>query len=401
MRFAAPWRVFIAAAVLHGTAATGADWISYCGDAAHTCRGPDVSGIEDLVPRWAVQLETGINAPPVAAGNVVYAVDREGTVHALRRIDGFRLWTEPLGFPGGATAAPAIRGDRLVVVGRSSARVVALDVARPNVDVGSRVLWSRAFPGEDASAAPVADARHVYVATRDSSDCGRVRAFELATGDQAWSSTTAAPVGPAPALASDGTFVLAGERCNDDPLVLEAFDVNDAGALLWTVELGSAGPAPVSSVAVDETRGNALVVTGRTVRAFGLATGEPAWTGDLPAPLDGGVVPVRTGGPGIGTDTAFVTDPSDGGHLTAFAAASGAKRWIAAIPGGSAGPPVVGTGNLLATGSDGILRLFDAASGSLAGALPLPGRPTGPPAVAGETIYATLDSGLVVALGLP
>lgn len=65
--------------------------------------------------RWQQQLPADIAVPPVAANGVVYVIDNDRKLYALRSSNGREAWAAPVQLPYAASSAPTISGDVIYV----------------------------------------------------------------------------------------------------------------------------------------------------------------------------------------------------------------------------------------------------------------------------------------------
>lgn len=128
--------------------------------------------------RWTVNLPVDISVPAIAAGGVVYVIDRDRRMYALRSNNGREVWAKPAQLPYDAAAAPTISGN-VIYVPTVRNKIVAL-----SRDDG-RIVWdynieptrsSPAVPAPSftAVAAPMAIANGTLYAL---SDDGSLSAF--------------------------------------------------------------------------------------------------------------------------------------------------------------------------------------------------------------------------------
>jgi outer membrane protein assembly factor BamB len=88
--------------------------------------------------RWVQTLPNDILTPPVGEGGIVYVIDRDRKMYALRSRDGREAWPQPAQLPYAAAAAPTISGDVLYV---PTSRNVVMAVSREN----GKLLWEYAI----------------------------------------------------------------------------------------------------------------------------------------------------------------------------------------------------------------------------------------------------------------
>jgi outer membrane protein assembly factor BamB len=140
-------------------------------------------------------------------------------------------WKTPLRLnPWGG---PSVKGDLIVVTG-STIRYdpKALKGAKGEVavfDLAGKEKWHKEVPGGVLSCAALADGLAVVTATD-----GKVRAFDLQTGERRWVQDLKSPFFAAPAVA--GGVVYAGDLMGR----LHALSLKD-GQVKWTFDLGK-GP---------------------------------------------------------------------------------------------------------------------------------------------------------------
>jgi len=187
--------------------------------------------------KWQDEVPAPVSAPLWRAGWLIIAGERE--LRAYRAADGHKLWTLPL--QAAVTNAPVIDGDQLFVT-LSDRSLVAVDITKPVVawtmplDTAAGPLLAANgfvyFGGEDNNVyaykqtrptrpdwvyrartgtlgAPVADAKHVYVALLNNT----TRALDAHNGSMRWAVELPARPAHGMALAADMLVVplLSGE----------------------------------------------------------------------------------------------------------------------------------------------------------------------------------------------
>jgi outer membrane protein assembly factor BamB len=88
--------------------------------------------------RWQVPLPGDIVVPPVAEGGVVYVIDRDRKMWALRANNGREVWAQGVQLPYIAAAAPTISGDVIYI---PTSRNVIMAVSRED----GKLLWNYAI----------------------------------------------------------------------------------------------------------------------------------------------------------------------------------------------------------------------------------------------------------------
>jgi outer membrane protein assembly factor BamB len=169
---------------------------------------------------WRYDAQERIHATPALVGDFVIFPACDGNLHVVRRADGGRVRTAPLGNVSGA--APAVQGTH-AFLGTYGQQVLALDWS------AGTTLWTfedraRPFPYL-ASAALTADL--VVVAGQDK----RIRALRQNDGMQVWEFATRGRVDSSPVIA--GGVVWAGSADG----ILYALDVQ-TGRERWRFEAG-------------------------------------------------------------------------------------------------------------------------------------------------------------------
>ncbi|NIR61597.1 MAG: outer membrane protein assembly factor BamB, partial [Gammaproteobacteria bacterium] len=243
---------------------------------------------------------------PAAAGEVVYAASRDGTVVAMEAATGERIWSTDTELPvtGGVGLAPG-----KVLLGTGDARVVALDAGS-----GER-LWTS--PVSSEVLAPPAGGRDLVAArTVD----GKIFALSAGSGERRWRYDGGVPVltlrGTGAPVIVDGTVVAGFD--NGKLVALDAAD----GRQLWETAVAVPGGRSELERMVDvdgtpsvvESNVYAAAFQGRVV-AVALESGQILWAREISVHDDVGVA----------GDVLYVTD--DGDNVWALDRRTGASLW--------------------------------------------------------------------------
>jgi len=232
---------------------------------------------------WEKNLESPIRTSPTAAGERVFAINKEGQVFCLSGSDGTELWSFR-GTPERASllsnASPAVDGD-VVVVPYPSGDLVALRVSDGKPTWSESLARTRTGASMSAlsdTARPVIDGGTVFAVGHG----GRMIATSQKTGERLWSLTV--PSVQAPWVAGEAVFVV------DTTGQLMAITRRD-GKIQWTVKLPGSNTwsGPVLA-------GNRLWLTSSKGALVGVdaATGRVESTQDLGQPIF--IAPVVAGG---------------------------------------------------------------------------------------------------------
>lgn len=215
------------------------------------------------------------------------------------------------------------------------------EVAGPGPSGDIANLWSISTSGPIKSSPAVVD-DVVFIVAGD----GHVKAFDVATGTERWTSAEAGYEGN---VAATSTSILVGGA--DGGLASLAIA---GGTLSWHVP-ANAGPNPSPLVT-----GELVIVTGndKQVHAFDVATGMSRWT----APVGGDQPRAAAAAGGL----VFVA--STDGFIYAFAEATGSLAWSHQTTSRGFATPAVRGGTLYSPGgrdnSNGVLYALDAVSGA-------------------------------------
>lgn len=379
---------------------SNADWPQRGGNVRHAGPHALLSAAPQLV--WSAQVGKGssnknrINAAPVIAGGVAFAMDSGAGVTAVS-LQGGTIWHTDLtaafdnggGLSGGGLSVDAGR----VFATTGYGETVALNAA------DGRVLWRQRMGAMPAGAPAVAGNR-VYVLNND----GSAVALDAVSGRLVWQYTGADSVdsfrfdgGASPAV--EGKTVVLPFASG----ILAGVDAA-TGAEVWTAavsgrRLGRAG-ADSGDITGDPVLSGGTIYVGTEggrTGAYSLASGQRLWTAE-----DGALnAPLVVGG------SVFVAN--DDGRLVRLSTRDGSTIWSVALPFfvkdkakkhhavvASFGPVLAG-GRVIVVSSDGYLRAFSPTDGSLTAQVAIPGGAATPPALAQGLLVVMNTKGQLLA----
>ena len=353
---------------------------------------------DDLRQAWSADIgaaaggESRILASPVVAAGVVYTMDAESQVSALRAEDGRLLWRVSLApenedegeFGGGV----AYYGQRLYAA-TGYGEVFALDPR------DGSLIW-RTRIGIPIRAEPTVSAGLVFVLSYDN----QLHALDIETGEVAWThvgiAEIAGLVGAASAAAAGGLVVApysSGE--------LFAFRAEN-GRIAWSDSLTRnrrmTGLSEISDIngrpVIDRGRVYAIGHAGRMV-SIDLRTGERVWSQEI-----GGVQMPWVAG-------AFVYVLTTENDLVCLSRREGRIRWVRRLrrfkdPEDRLGPiswfgPVLAGDRLILVSSDAKAVSISPYTGEILGTMKLSDPASVAPVVAEETLYILTDDARIVA----
>ncbi|MGW0839365.1 beta-alanine-activating enzyme beta-propeller domain-containing protein [Streptomyces sp. NPDC002787] len=198
-------------------------------------------------PRWQFSTGNGVYTCPAVAGGLAYFGSADYHLYAVDVKTGEQRWQFSAG--GEVNSSPVVAGG-VVYAGSDDARLYAVDARS-----GDR-KWTFAAEGRIRSS-PVVAWNKVYVGSEDS----RLYAVDAATGEQRWAFATDGDVKSSPAIADRVVYVGSYDG--------NLYAVNcDTGDLLWTFATrGGVGSSPVVSggvVYVGSDDGNLYAVDALT-----------------------------------------------------------------------------------------------------------------------------------------
>ena len=304
------------------------------------------SNAASLVWSASVGKTGGYLFTPAFGDRLVYAVSRDGGIHALSeeggrvvtRLDAKTPLTGGIGF-----------GENTVVVGSGKGDVIALDSA-------GRALWKSAIAGE-VLAAPVVASGNVIVRTTD----GRIFALNRIDGKRNWVFQRAAPALTLRTSASvivnrgviyagyPGGKVVALELDSGKPIWESAISLPRGSTELERI-------ADVSGLPVlDDTRICAAVYQGRTGCVETL-NGNVLWSREI------------SSADGVAIDAKQVYVADTAGNVFALDKTNGATVWkLEKLQLRDPGTPVVVKGKIVVGDKDGLVHVMSPENGDLIG----------------------------------
>ncbi|MEO5867022.1 MAG: PQQ-binding-like beta-propeller repeat protein [Sphingomonas sp.] len=367
------------------------DWAQPGGNAAKAMGNVALSASPARL--WVAQITGGsdrerLAAAPVVSGNKLFAMDVNGTVHALDAATGRALWSTAIASDDKHTRGARFGGGVTFDNGSVYATDGLGDVAALNADTGAQV-W-KVKPGAPLRGAPTVAGGNVYVLSQDN----QLYALQQSDGKKTWSA--------AASVESQGVFGVAAPAVSQGTVVA-GFSSGELGAYryengraLWQDALSrSSISTSVSSLAdidadpvIDRGTVFALGQGGRMV-ALEIVSGQRLWEQNFAG--------IST--PAVAGEWVFIV--TDDARLVCLSRANGKVRWISQlrhyrVEKGHKDPitwygPVLAGGRLILTSSLGELVSASAEDGSattlVSGKVPYSFAPT----VANSTLY-TLDT---------
>jgi len=369
-----------------------ADWPQPGGNAVHAMH--HLAAADVLRRAWSTDIGSGSDddtqliASPIVVDGLIYAMDAEGEISALRTSDGSRVWSaetqpddeEETIYPGALAA-----GGGKLIAATGYSEVIAFDLK------SGEELWRSRLPGPTRGAPTVADGR-VFVTILGNQSF----ALDLNDGRRIWSHTgiaeESALLGIASIAVSGGSAIV--PYSSGELFVLRV----ENGRLLWNDNLSSVrGINAVSRL--SDIRGNPVVdgdlviaisQSGRLI-ATDLNSGRRVWE-------------ARVGGdqtPWVAGDYIFVI--SNLGEVLALTKSRGRIRWIQQLPVFenpedkegliTYSGPVLVSDRLLVGASTGEVYAISPYTGKFLGKIDVGGAIFIPPVVAGGTVYFLTDDG--------
>lgn len=281
---------------------------------------PPSSGAAVLEQAWRVDLGQGSNdrgriaAPPVIADGILFFLDADHRVHAIRARNGERLWTRSLRPRGGrdrvARGGGVAAGGGRVFATTGFGYVVALD------NQTGEEVWRVEADAPFQSAPTVAGGR-VYAITNDS----ELMAIDSSNGEVDWTHQAIAEparILSAPSVAVDGETVVAPFASGEIVALLVG-----NGRRLWSDSLSRSGRL-TSLSAINDIAGRPVVDNGvvfatshsGVLAAIDMRSGQRGWARSF----------ASTQTPWIAGQTLYAV--SIDGELAAFDRQTGGVHWV-------------------------------------------------------------------------
>lgn len=361
---------------------------------------PHASGSAVLEQAWRTNLGAGsgnrsqIAAPPVIADGLLYFLDGEHRVHAVRARDGDRVWVQSVRRRDGPdntarSGGVAASGGRVFVT-TGFGQIIALD------GQSGEQVWS---VNADAplQSAPTVSGNRVFVITNDS----ELMALDANTGDVSWTHQSIAEparILSAPSVAVDGETVVAPFASGEIVALLAG-----NGRRLWSDSLSRTGRL-TSLSAINDIAGRPVLDNGvvfaashsGVLAAIDLRSGQRGWARSF----------ASTQTPWIAGDVLYAV--SIDGELAAFDRQTGNVYWVQQLRRYEdeedregrvswVGPIMVG-GRLVLASSIGQVIAVSPENGETVATADV-GQPVFiPPIAANDQIYIVTDSARLVVL---
>ncbi|TVL91456.1 PQQ-binding-like beta-propeller repeat protein [Streptomyces sp. SAJ15] len=335
------------------------------GDGVDDSPGRDSGDSRRTPGRVAWRFTTGgaVTAAMVAAGGVVYASSKDGSLYALDAASGDIRWQFTTG--NGVYSSATVTGG-VVYIGSADYALYAVNAAT------GKEKWRLDTDGE-VNSSPVVAGGVVYVG----SDDRHLHAIDARTGERRWRFPTDGWVRSSPVVAAGVVYVGSRDRG------LYAIDAR-TGERRWRFPTGGevkSSPAMWGRVVCVGSYDGSLY-------ALDADTGEPRWR-------------LRTGA-GVGSSPAIAGGAahvgSDDGRLYAVDVASGERRWAYQVGHIVYSSPAVAGGVVYVGAKSGTLYAVDAGSGEERWRFRTGADIKSSPAVAGGLVFIGNDDGVVHAL---
>jgi eukaryotic-like serine/threonine-protein kinase len=344
-----------------------ADVPGYKGGLARTndLPGPPLGATPEV--RWRFDTATSMGSAPAVAGNVAYAGDKGGTLHAIDLATGQEAWS----FAAGAQIAvtPTV-ADGAVYVTTEDGVLHAVDLA------SHAERWHVAGVTPGAIPSVLDGVAYVGLAA------GQFAALSVTDGREAWHVDVDGTAGRA--AIADGTAYVDGEGSDR----LYAVDLT-AHAIRWTAATGA---DQLLTPAVDggTVYLTASAVAGKDSRvtAFDAATGAERWRFSAPERPNLGAL-------AVGPDLVFSSSDGPNGTTNIWAVdrATGKLRWKAPVPGSFAIHPTLVGDEVDVISTAGTVVALTATTGKEIWRSPAIGRAVGSPVVTGGLLLESTSGG--------
>jgi outer membrane protein assembly factor BamB len=370
----------------------GRDWPQMGGEPTHAM--PNLSLNENLVPQWTASIGSGKGngrflSLPIMTEGVLYALDTNGQVSALKADSGQPIWStniSPEGHEGAIIGGGLAYGGGKIFVTSPHAEILSLDATT------GKILWRLSTPSPVRAAPTLANGR-LYVLTISN----QLEAIDAETGNRLWShagiTEHAGLLGTASPAVSNGVVVVT--YSSGEIYALKA----ENGHQLWTETLSSTRrPDSLSSLShikafpvIDK---NKVIIIGHNQKmaAYDLNRGERLWERHI----GGTRTPAVVGG--------YIFMINSHNELLCITCDHGQVVWVRKLESDPEhlykvvwNGPLVGGNKLYLVNQGGSLITVDPATGETLSHRNLEASFSLPPFIAQETLYLLSDEGDVMA----
>ena len=286
------WKASLGGTIRNAVSIVGDDTIVASDDGVLTA-----FGTTDGVKHWTFSAPAPMGGP-YATNGVVYAVDGQGVVHAIKAADGSPVWTSTVKLPGATDGV--VDGD-LLYYATPDGMVLALDIK-----TGAQVWKTAVSPTPISMKFPtVADGLVVAADLH-----GLLTALDARTGAIRWAEQLPIDTPGTPVIANGSVYLGGGADATSGKLVaLRASD----GSEQWHDD------RPLSAPSILGTTGYVTALDG-TIAAIDLTSGKSIWEAHFPAGQmrTPAVTDSIVYGYTDSTHTVFALDRATGGQLWTF-----------------------------------------------------------------------------------
>ena len=276
-------------------APTVADGVLYVGSNDHRVYALDAAAGNEL---WSFATGDAVVSVPTVVDGVVYVGSNDNHLYALDADTGEKLWSYDTG--AWVQYAPSVNGGRIYFGARidGNHRVVALDA------MSGDVVWTAPEPrAVDAEPAPAAVGNLVYT---PGDEHGEFHALDAATGQLAWSAPVSSYVKTVPTVLEGVVYLT---------VVNTAYALDEStGEVIWSYGTERYPAQDLPALVVDDVY---YLSPDQFLHALDAATCDVLWTYEAPGFIS--AEPVVADG--------VIFGATEGGHVFALDAASGAERW--------------------------------------------------------------------------
>ncbi|MDX1963612.1 MAG: PQQ-binding-like beta-propeller repeat protein [Pirellulales bacterium] len=333
--------------------------------------GTGVSG--DLLPPqlellWKMSVPKGaFECTPALVNGILYAADLDGTVYALKVVDGSEVWRRDFG-EDGFSGAVAVR-DGLVYVGNQAGLLLALDAAT------AKTVWEYQARGQLYGANFAGD--RVLCGSQD----GVLHCLNAKTGEKLWTFQIPDQI-RCSATISQGHAFLVG--CDGQLHVIDIQEGKSVRDIPINAPAGSTAAAAGDLIYFGTSAGEFLCINWRT--------GDTIWNFQDKARQQ-----QISGSAALTDKTVFV--PGEDKTLRAFRANDGKDLWKYTFRGKLDASPVVAGERVFIGAHDGRIVGVNIASGKKEWEYEAGGRFSSSPIVAGGRLFICSEDGVIYCFG--